>query len=338
MRSITAAAALAAMLFAQSVSAAPIVIRFSHVVAEQTPKGLMAIKFKELAEKRLAGKVVVEVYPDAKLAKDEEVIEALQAGKVQIAAPSLSKLGKYTRKYDIFDLPFLFRDLAAVDRFENSPTGQALLMEMADQGIIGLGYLHNGMKQLSANRPLRLPADAKGLKFRIQASDVLVAQFEAVGAVGVKKPLSEVYGLLQTRAVDGTENPWSNTYSQRFYEVQSYITESDHGVLDYLVVTSSSFWNGLPDDIRAPLKKALDESIAYGNQIAQEQAMSDRKKVIAAGRCQVIPLTMAERAEWAMAMVPVWNQFEPTIGADLVQAAKEANRATRSKRAKRKGD
>ena len=327
MRFITATLALIAMVLAGPVSAAPVVIKFSHVVAEKTPKGQMALKFKELVEQRLPGKAIVEVYPNSQLFTDDNVMQALLLGDVQIAAPSLSKFGRYTKKVDVFDLPFLFDDLAAVDRFQSSPAGQQLLLEMQDKGLIGLGYLHNGMKQFSANKPLRVPADAKGLKFRIQASDVLAAQFEAVGAMAVKKPFSEVFTLLQTKAVDGTENPWSNTYSKKFHEVQSYITESEHGVLDYMVVTSSDFWNGMPADIRDVVKKSMDEALAHGNNIAFEQSQADRQKVIDSGRTKLIALTPAERAQWVEAMRPVWKKFEDKIGADLIEAALAVNQS-----------
>ncbi len=303
----------------------PIVIKFAHVVAENTPKGQMANKFKELAEARLPGKVKVEVFPNSQLFGDDKVLEAMLLGDVQLAAPSLSKFSRYTKQLDIFDLPFLFDDMAAVDRFQQGPNGQALLDSLKKKGLVGLGYLHNGMKQMSADRPLRVPADAKGLKFRIQASDVLAAQYEALGALPVKKPFSEVFTLLQTKAIDGTENPWSNTYSKKFFEVQPFITETDHGVLDYMVVTSAEFWNGLPDDVRAELKKALDESIAFGNEVSAQQALDDRQKIIDSKRSEVIPLTPDERAQWVEAMKPVWKQFEKDIGKDLIDAALAAN-------------
>ena len=326
-RTLTAAALGLALGFTGAVANAadPIVIKFSHVVAENTPKGRMANKFKELAEAALPGKVTVEVYPNSQLFGDDKVLEAMLLGDVQIAAPSLSKFSRYTKQLDIFDLPFLFQDMAAVDRFQQGPDGQKLLDSLKKKGLVGLGYLHNGMKQMSAHKPLRTPADAKGLKMRIQASDVLAAQFEAVGALPVKKPFSEVFTLLQTKAIDGTENPWSNAYSKKFFEVQGYITETDHGVLDYMVVTSAEFWMDLPDDLREPLKKALDESIAYGNQVAADQASADRQKIIDSKRTEVIALTPEERAQWVEAMKPVWKEFEGEIGKDLIDAALAAN-------------
>jgi C4-dicarboxylate-binding protein DctP len=305
--------------------AAPIVIKFSHVVAEDTPKGKMALKFKELAEQRLAGKVVVEVYPNSQLFGDGKELEALLLGDVQLLAPALSKFQKYTPLLQIYDLPFLFNDMAAVDRFQRGPQGKALLNSMRDKGIVGLGYLHNGLKQISAYTPLRTPTDAAGKKFRIMTSDVLAAQFEAVNAMPIKKPFSEVFTLLQTKAIDGQENTWSNIYSQKYYEVQPYITETNHGVLDYLVVSSVEFWDKLPADIRTELEKALAEAIDYGNQVAAAKEEEDKQKIIESKRTEVIVLTAAERAQWVDAMKPVWKKFEDQVGAENLKAAIASN-------------
>lgn len=311
--------------FAFNASAEAIKIKFSHVVAENTPKGQMALKFKELVESRLAGKVEVDVFPNSQLFGDNKVLEAMQLGDVQLAAPSLSKFDKYTKKLQIFDLPFLFSDIQAVDRFQQSAAGEKLLNSMSRKGLHGLGYLHNGMKQLSSSSPLSVPSDVKGKKFRIMTSDVLAAQFEAVEAVPVKKPFSEVFTLLQTKAIDGQENTWSNIYSKKFFEVQDFITESDHGVLDYLVVTSKEFWTSLPDDIRDELKIAIDEAIKYGNSIATEKAAQDKQKIIDSNRSTIIYLSKEERQEWVNAMQPVWKQFESEIGKDLIDAAIASN-------------
>ncbi len=320
-----ATAALATMVCNSAVWAKPITIKFSHVVAENTPKGQMANKFKELVAERLGGKVVVEVFPNSQLFGDNKVLEAMLLGDVQLAAPSLAKFGRYTKKLGVYDLPFLFKDMAAADRFQQSKVGQELLMSMKKKGIIGLGYIHNGLKQLSASSPLRVPADAKGLKFRIMSSDILAAQFEAVGATPLKKPFSEVFTLLQTKAIDGCENPWSNLYTKKFFEIQPYITVSNHGLLDYLVVTSTEFWMGLPDDIRVEVKKALDEAIAYGNKIADDMSRDYRKKIADSKRSEIIELTDAERAQWVEAMKPVWKEFEDEIGKDVIDAAYGSN-------------
>ncbi|MCK4509813.1 MAG: DctP family TRAP transporter solute-binding subunit, partial [Desulfuromonadales bacterium] len=285
----------------------------------------MANKFKELVDQRLAGKVEVEVFPNSQLFGDNKVLEAMLLGDVQLAAPSLSKFKKYTKSLQIYDLPFLFKDMGAVEKFQKGPVGQKLLMATKKKGLIGLGYLHNGLKQLSASAALRVPADAKGKKFRIMSSDVLAAQFEAVGAMPLKKPFSEVFTLLQTKAIDGQENTWSNIYSKKFFEVQPYITESNHGVLDYLVITSAAFWMGLPDDLRTEVKKALDEAIAFGNSVAAQKATDDRQKIIDSKRSKIIELTDAERQQWVKVMKPVWKQFEGEIGKDYIDAAIQAN-------------
>lgn len=320
-------AAVTAFSFSAMVTAAdePIVIKFSHVVAENTPKGKMAEKFKDLVAERLDGKVVVEVYPNSQLFGDDKVLEAMLLGDVQMAAPALSKFSRYTEVLALYDLPFLFQDLDAVDRFQQSEDGQAMLTSIEDKGLIGLGYLHNGMKQLSASQPLRVPEDAAGLKFRIMSSDVLEEQFKAVDAAPLKKPFSEVFTLLQTKAIDGQENTWSNIYSKKFFEVQPYITESNHGLLDYMVVTSKEFWNGLPDDLRAEVEAALDEAVAFGNQIAREKAVEDKQKIADSGRSEIIELTPEERAQWVEVMKPVWGQFEEEIGVELIEAAYASN-------------
>ena len=318
-------AASVVLAFGMAAQAAPIIIKYSHVVADVTPKGQAAIKFKELAEKALPGKVEVQVFSNSQLFGDGKEMEALLLGDVQIVAPSLAKFAKYTPKIQIFDLPFLFDDIHAVDRFQASPEGQSLLTSMSKKGILGLGYLHNGMKQLSANTKLLTPADAKGLKFRIQASDVLESQFKAVGANPQKISFAEVYQALQTGVVDGTENPWSNTYSKKFHEVQKFIMESDHGVLDYMVITNAKWWNGLPPDVQKGLKTAMDESIKFGNKVAFDEDADFRKKVIADKKAEVVALTKEQKAAWRAAMQPVWKKFEGEIGKNLIDAAQRAN-------------
>ncbi|MBX3585328.1 MAG: TRAP transporter substrate-binding protein [Ramlibacter sp.] len=320
---VLAAALLAAGLTAQ---AAPIIVKYSHVVADQTPKGQAALKFKELAEKKLPGKVEVQVFPNSQLFGDGKEMEALALGDVQIIAPSLSKFSKYTKKLQVFDLPFLFDDINAVDRFQSSKEGQDMLSSMKSKGIVGLGYLHNGMKQLSANKPMPTPADAKGLKFRIQSSDVLEAQFKAVGANPQKLAFSEVYQALQTGVVDGQENTWSNIYSKKFHEVQKYIMNSNHGVIDYMVVANGKWWDGLPADVRKGLTEAMKESIAYGNKVATEEDDEFKAKVIADNKAKVLPLSKENTMAWRAAMKPVWKQFEGEIGADLIKAAEKANK------------
>lgn len=316
----------ALMAVGLSTHAAPIIIKYSHVVADVTPKGKAALKFKELAEKKLAGKVEVQVFPNSQLFGDGKEMEALLLGDVQIIAPSLAKFAKYTDQIQIFDLPFLFDDIEAVDRFQSSKEGQSMLNSMTKKGIMGFGYLHNGMKQLSANKPLNLPSDAKGLKFRIQASDVLDAQFHAVGANPQKISFAEVYQSLQTGVVDGTENPWSNIYSKKFHEVQKFIMDSNHGVLDYMVIGNAKWWAGLPADVQKGLSEAMAESIKFGNKVAYDEDMDFRAKVIAENKAKVVPMTKEQLAAWRTAMQPVWKKFEKEIGKDLIDAAVKANK------------
>lgn len=324
MKTVLASAVAAVGLIAGGAQAADMTIKFSHVVAENTPKGKMARKFEELAEAAVPG-LDVQVFPNSQLYDDSRVLEAMLLGDVQIAAPSLSKFQRFTNKLQVFDLPFLFDDMAAVDRFQQSEAGQSLLSSMQDKGLIGLGYLHNGMKQFSANEPILTPEDAAGKKFRIQTSDILAAQFEAVDAIPVKKPFSEVFTLLQTKAIDGAENPWSNLYSKKFFEVQDYVTESNHGVLDYLVVTSSSFWNGLEPDVRDKLNKAMNEAIAYGNEQSADLAARDRQAIIDDEGTKVVQMSAEQRQAWVEAEKPVWSEFEDDIGRDLIDAALKAN-------------
>ena len=313
------------LAFGLAANAAPIIIKYSHVVADTTPKGQAAIKFKEVAERLLPGKVEVQVFPNSQLFGDGKEMEALLLGDVQILAPSLAKFGKYTKKVQIFDLPFLFDDIDAVGRFQNSDKGGELLTSMSDKGIFGFGYIHNGMKQLSANKPLRTPGDAKGLKFRIQASDVLEAQFKAVDANPQKIAFAEVYQALQSGVVDGAENPWANIYTKKFHEVQGYITESNHGLLGYMVIANDQWWKGLPDDVKKGLSAAMAESIAYGNQVAHQEDANFRQKVIDDKKAKLVKLTNKQRAQWREAMKPVWARFEADIGKDLIDAAVAAN-------------
>lgn len=328
-RSLLAATALVGgALLALAAEAKEIVIKFSHVVAENTPKGQGALMFKQAVEDRLKGKVRVEVYPNSSLFGDAKEMEALALGDVQLIAPSLSKFDKYTKQLQVFDLPFLFDDVQAVDRFQNGPEGKKLLRSMEKKGFIGLAFWHNGMKQLSANKPLRRPEDAAGLKFRIQASDVLLAQFQALKANPQKMAFAEVYQALQVGTVDGQENTWSNIYSQKFHEVQKYITESNHGIIDYMVVTNTEFWNGLPKDIRSELEKIMDEVTVKVNKIAEDLNQADRERIVKAGTSEIIKLTAEERQAWKAAMTPVWDKFAPEIGKDLIEAAKAANKAS----------
>jgi C4-dicarboxylate-binding protein DctP len=298
-----------------------IVIKFPHDLAPNTPKGLGANHFKRIVEERLPGRVTVEVYPSASLMDDQTSLEALAFGEIQMIAISVSKLEGLTKRFRVFDLPFLFADMAQVEAFQQSAVGQELLTELEGRGILGLGYWHNGMKHLTARTPLRVPADAKGLKFRIQDSDVLLEQFRAVGGNPQKMPYGEVYQALQMGAIDAQENTWSNIYASKFYEVQPYITETDHGYIGYLVAVNPEFWRGLPADVRSVLDAALAEATEYVNSEARKINDEARRRVVAAGRNTLIELTAEERQQWRAAMRPVWSRFSADIGAELLAAA-----------------
>lgn len=305
----------------------PLVIKFAHVVAETTPKGQGALLFKEKAEERLGDKVKVEVYPNSSLYGDGQEMDALLSGDVHLLAPSLAKFEHFQKKIQIFDLPFLFQDLAAVDRFQQGEAGKALLKSMEDKNITGLAYWHNGMKQLSANQELRVPRDARGLRFRVQASNVLEEQFKALRANPRKIAFAEVYQSLQTGVVNGAENTYSNIYSQKVHEVQKYITESNHGIIDYMVITNSKFWNGLDADLRTALEEVMAEVTVEVNKMAKALNDGDKQNIIDAGTTEITTLTPEEREQWREAVQPVWKKFEDEIGADLIQAAVDSNEA-----------
>jgi len=297
------------------------VIKFPHVTAPATPKGQMAQRFKELAEERFPGRVRVEVYPSAQLMEDTEAIEALAFGEVQMIATSVSLYDRLTQKFQVFDLPFLFSDLAAVERFQRSPEGSALLTTLTDSGILGLAFWHNGMKQFSGPRPIIEPNDARGLKFRVMESDIIQAEIEAIGGSPQKMAFGEVFQALQTGTVDAQENTWSNIYSAKFYEVQPYMTESNHGYIGYYVAVNDAFWKSLPDDLRAGLEATLAEVTEWGNARSETINQEDKQRIIDSGRSQVTVLTPEQQAVWQDALRPVWDEFSDRIGRDLVDAA-----------------
>ncbi len=303
-----------------------IVIKFSHVTnTDKHPKGIAATLLEKRVNEEMNGKACMEVFPNSSLYDDNKVLEAMLRGDVHMAAPSLSKFEKFTKKFRIFDLPFVFEDVEAVNRFQNSETGQALKDSMKRRGLQGLAFWHNGMKQMSANRPLIMPEDAKGLKFRVQASDVLVAQFEALGANPQKMSFKEVYGGLQTKVIDGQENTWSNIYGKKFFEVQDGVTETNHGILDYLVVTSTEWWDGLPTDVRDQLATIMAEVTETRNAESSKVNEENKQNVIAAGS-EVRSLTADQRQAWVDALKPVWNQFSGDIGQDIIDAAVASNK------------
>ena len=315
----------AALALGPAWAAEPIIIKFSHVVAENTPKGQGAIMFKRLVEERLPGRVEVQVFPSAQLFGDNDEILALLKNDVQLIAPALSKFSKFTDVLQLYDLPFLFDDLEAVTCFQQSELGQEMLQSMGDKGIHGLAYWHNGMKQLSAPRSLTEPEDAAGLKFRIMSSDVLQKQFQAVNANPQKLAFSETYLALQTGTVDGQENTWSNIYSQKFHEVQPYIMETNHGLLDYMLITSERWWSGLPEDIRAGLSDIIDEVTEHVNNLAQAQNLADKQAIAESGNTEIIELSQEQKAQWRETMQPVWEEFEDEIGERYIGAAAACN-------------
>jgi C4-dicarboxylate-binding protein DctP len=328
---ILAAASVAALALAGPASAqAPIVIKFSHVVATNTPKGLAAEKFKELAEKYTGGKVKVEVYPNSQLYKDKEELEALQLGAVQMLAPSNSKFGPIgVKEFEVFDLPYILPDLPTLRKVTDGPLGAKLLKLLDAKGMTGLAYWDNGFKEMSANKKLVTPADYKGVKFRIQSSKVLEAQFRSLGSIPQVMGFGEVYQALQTGVVDGQENTWSNMYTQKMHEVQKYITETHHGYIGYVVVTNKKFWDGIPADTRAQLDKAMKEATAYGNGQSAKENDDAKAEIIKAGKSEIIKLTPEQDAAMRKAMEPVYKDVASRVGQPLIdEFLKETRGAT----------
>ena len=303
----------------------PIVIRFSHVVSPDDPKGLGAAWFQQRAEQRLAGRVRVEVYPNSELFTDEQVLLALLKGDVQLAAPSLSKFGGLVPQLQVFDLPFLFTGVDAVHRFQAGEAGRRLLDAVGSKGLRGLAYWDNGLRVVSAKRALHTPQDAAGLKFRIEASNVIEAQYRVLNALPVKLPFNQVYDALQSGLVDGQENSWSNIASRRFHELGQQFSETNHSYQGYMVVSSATFWDGLPQEIRTELETILAEVTEEVNRTAREKAAASRQAVIEAG-APVITLSPVEQALWAGQWKPLWARFEESIGKDVVAAAVAAGK------------
>jgi C4-dicarboxylate-binding protein DctP len=298
----------------------PIIIKFSHVVAVDTPKGKGAEYFKKLAEERTKGRVKVEVYANSTLYKDGEEVDALQLGSVQMLAPSLAKFGPLgVRAFEVFDLPYIFDDNNALHKVTDGPTGKMLFQKLESKGIVGLAYWDNGFKDFSANKPLRLPGDVKGLKMRIQSSKVLDSEIRALGGIPQIMAFSEVYQALQTGVVDGTENPPSNFYTQKMNEVQKYLTLSNHGYLGYAVIANKKFWDGLPADIRATLEGAMKDATKYANDIAQKENDTALEAVRKTGKTQILTLTADEKAAWKKALAAVHRDNESRIGKDVIE-------------------
>ena len=324
-RGLLLLAAILLMAFSTNVLAEPIVIKFSHVVAVDTPKGLAAEHFKKLAEERTKGAVKVEIYPNSQLYKDKEEMEALQLGAVQMLAPSLAKFGPLgVKEFELFDLPYIFDGYEDLQKVTQGPVGAKLLKKLEVKGISGLAYWDNGFKVMSANKPLRKPEDVKGLKLRIQSSKILDAQMRALGGIPQVMAFSEVYQALQTGVVDGTENPPSNLYTQKMHEVQKYVTDTNHGYLGYAVIVNKKFWDGLPADIRKALEGAMADATKFANDIAKKKNDEDLAAVKASGKSEIINLTPAERDAWKKALVKVHTDMADRIGADLLTEVYQA--------------
>ncbi len=303
----------------------PIVIKFSHVVASDTPKGKAAEHFAKVASEKTKGRVKVEVYPNSTLYKDKEEVEALQLGSVQMLAPSLAKFAPLgVKEFEVFDLPYIFDDYEQLHAVTEGPVGKSLLDKLGDKGILGLAYWDNGFKVMSANKPLREVKDFRGQKMRIQSSKVLEAQMKALGASPQVMAFSEVYQALQTGVVDGTENPPSNLYTQKMYEVQKYVTHSNHGYLGYAVIVNKPFWEGLPADIRKALEEAMAESTQYANDIAKQENDDSLAKVKASGKSEIIELTPEQKLAWKKRLVQVHKEMEGRIGKDLIESIYKA--------------
>jgi C4-dicarboxylate-binding protein DctP len=328
LRRAALSAAILALCGGAALAQAPIVIKFSHVVAPETPKGKGADKFKELAEKYTNGRVKVEVYPNSQLYKDKEEVDALQLGAVQMLAPSLAKFGPLgAREFEVFDLPFILPDKAALRRVTDGALGKRLFQKLESKGIVGLGYWDNGFKIMSANKPLREPADFRGLKMRIQSSKVLEAQFRALGSTPQVMAFSEVYQGMQTGVVDGSENTPSNMFTQKHHEVQKYATLSDHGYIGYAVIANKRFWDGLPADVRGQLEKAMADSTAFANDISQKEnddALAEMKK---SGRIELITLTPEQKAAWRKALEPVYSDMTSRVGKDVLEEFQRETKA-----------
>ncbi|MFT6387914.1 MAG: C4-dicarboxylate-binding protein DctP [Cellvibrionaceae bacterium] len=302
------------------------VIKFSFVTAATGhPKGEAASAIAKRINSEMNGKACMQLFPSSQLFDDNKVMEALLLGDVQIAAPSLSKFEAYTKKYRIFDFPFLFPNMEAVNKFTQGPKGQELLNAIEDKGYVGLSYIYNGLKHFSAKKPLILPSDAAGLKFRVQTSDVAVAMIEAIGGNAQKLAFKEVYGALQTGVVDGQENTWSNIYTKKFFEVQDSTTETSHQLLTYLAVTSKDWLSSLPAAERDQFLKIFREETNAANAKSTQVNAANKAKIIAAGGI-VRTLSPEQRSAWISVMRPVWDKFTADVGQDTIDAAVAAGK------------
>ncbi len=324
MRILTLAALLASLLVPAVDAAEPILIRFSHVTSDKSPKGQGALMFKRLAEERLAGKVRVEIYPRSQKFDDDQAPLALLFGDIEMAAPSLSKFRTFSKQMQVFDLPFLFSSTAALHRFQQGSVGQSLLDSMNSSGLKGLAYWDNGPRVISARRAIRQPTEVKRLVFRIEPSSVFQDQYARLGAVAIAMPFSRLPDAMKEGLISAQENAWSNIRSLQVHKFHNHFTELGHSYLGYMVITSETFWNGLPAEIRTQLEAILKEVTEKVNALAAEQARSARQEVQQAG-VNIIELSEAERQAWQEALSPVWKRFEGEIGAEVISAARASN-------------
>jgi C4-dicarboxylate-binding protein DctP len=320
-------AAIAAAYGRPGWAQAPIVIKFSHVVANDTPKGKGSLKFKELAEKYTGGKVKVEVYPNSQLFKDKEEMDALQLGSVQILAPSTAKFAPLgAKEFEALDLPWLFKDEKQYATVMKGDVGKWLFKKLESKGILGLAYWDNGFHMVSANRPLLMPADFQGLKVRISGSKVADQYFRLMGSIPQIMAFSEVYQALQTGVVDGCENTPSNYLTQKFHEVQKHITVSNHAHLQYAVIVNSKFWNGLPADVRGQLDKAMDEATDYTNSIAVKENEDALAEIKASGKTTLHSLNDQQREAWKTAMQPTYTWAKGRVGTEVLDVLSKATK------------
>jgi C4-dicarboxylate-binding protein DctP len=323
-RKVLICALLAVFCLAGTGWAKTYTIKFSHVVAEDTPKGQGAKYFQKIVEERTDGQVEVQVYPNAALYNDREAIEALKMNAIQMAAPSFSKFTGFVPELQIFDLPFLFDDREHLYRFMESDVGQELLELVEARGLVGLAYWDNGFKQMTLDsHALIMPEDAKGQKFRIMSSKVLEEQFKAVDASPQVLPFSEVYSALQQGVVDGQENTLSNTYTKKFHEVQNYMTLSNHGYLGYMLVTNQMFWNSLPKDLKATLLACVEDATEYTNKKAAAMNKGYLEKIAESGSVEIHTMTPEERKAWKEKMMEIYPKFYDVIGKKRIQTALE---------------
>jgi len=301
-------------------------LRFSHVVGENTPKGVGAKMFKELVESRLNGKVAVEIFPSSQKYTDEQALLALLFGDIEMAAPSFPKFHKFSKKLRVFDLPFLFESVEEIHNFQQSKTGIGLLSSMEQVGIKGLRYWDNGMRVISTNTPVKEPSDLEGLTLRIESSCIFREQYANLGAVGIQMPFKRLPDSLREGVVDGYENAWSNIFSKRLHTLRPYFVETNHSYLGYMVVTSNKFWDSVPDDIRSELEAILDEVTMEVNNLAEYKAEIDRATVRSNSKVQIVTLTTSELQLWKDAMIPIWENYENEIGVDILEAAKASKR------------